>query len=176
VDLPTLEGQGLVLRAMRPGDADALVAACQDPEIPRWTLVPSPYTRAHAEQYLARAAEQARAGTAANLLGFDSAGALVGSFSLMEIDRRRGVAEIGYWTAAPARGRGLTTRAVGLLRAWGEEELGLRTLEILCDEANAPSRRVAERAGFTETGERRAHPRADDPGPPRHVVYRRRAG
>jgi len=30
----------------------AIAAACQDPEIPRWTAVPSPYTEADARQWL----------------------------------------------------------------------------------------------------------------------------
>jgi RimJ/RimL family protein N-acetyltransferase len=175
VELPTLEGEGLVLRPMREEDADALVAACQDPEIPRWTLVPSPYGRAEAEGYLARAAEGARTGTAANLLGFDPAGTLLGSFSLMEIDRGRGAGEIGYWAAASARGRGITTQAVELLRAWAVEALGLRELEILCEDENVPSRRVAEKAGFRPTDERRPHPRAEGPGPAAYRVYRWRA-
>ncbi|MGW5696666.1 helix-turn-helix domain-containing protein, partial [Streptomyces asiaticus] len=29
-------------------DTDAVFAACQDPDIQRWTSVPSPYERAHA--------------------------------------------------------------------------------------------------------------------------------
>ena len=49
MELPTLRDGDLVLRPKRPEDADALTAACQDPEIPRWTFVPSPYTRADAE-------------------------------------------------------------------------------------------------------------------------------
>ena len=36
----------------------------------------------------------------------------------MDVDRARGSAEIGYWIAAPARGRGVTVRAIVLLRDW----------------------------------------------------------
>jgi RimJ/RimL family protein N-acetyltransferase len=85
------------------------------------------------------------------------------------------VAEIGYWTAAPARGRGVATAAVGLLRGWAVDALGIEEIEILCDVANAPSRRVAERSGFIATGERRPHPRAEEAGPATYAVYRWRA-
>ena len=77
----------------------------------------------------------------------------------MEVDRERGYGEIGYWTAAPARGRGAATRAVALLRDWAHAELGLSEIEILAHRDNRPSQRVAERAGFADTGELRAVPR-----------------
>jgi RimJ/RimL family protein N-acetyltransferase len=70
----------------------------------------------------------------------------------MDIDRRRGWAEIGYWTAAPARRRGIAARAVVLLRDWAHAELGLRELEIRAHRDNEGSQRVAERAGFEPTG------------------------
>jgi RimJ/RimL family protein N-acetyltransferase len=70
-----------------------------------------------------------------------------------------GAGEIGYWTAAEARGRGLTTRAVVLVRDWAHEALGLDTIEILAHRDNRPSQVVAERAGFTDTGETRTVPR-----------------
>ena len=53
MELPTLRDGEFVLRPKRPDDADALTAACQDPEISRWTLVPSPYTRADANRFIA---------------------------------------------------------------------------------------------------------------------------
>ena len=71
----------------------------------------------------------------------------------MDVDRALGSGEIGYWTAAAARGRGVTVRAIVLLRDWAVRELGLTTLDILPHRDNVPSRIVAERAGFPWTGE-----------------------
>jgi RimJ/RimL family protein N-acetyltransferase len=159
--MPTLHDGDLVLRPGRLEDADAITAACQDPEIPRWTLVPSPYTRADAEAYLARSAEEHAAGTAANFLAVDAGdGRLLGSFSLMEIGREPGYGEIGYWVAAEARGRGIATRGVRLLADWARDELGLTRIEVLPHKDNAASRRVAEKAGFLDTGELVGAPRA----------------
>ena len=160
----------LTLRPPLPGDAEAVTAACQDPEIQRWTLVPSPYRREHAEAWLASAPERARAGEAVTLLAVDGDGRLAGSFSLMELDLARGSGEIGYWVAPWARRRGVATRAVRLLHEWAVGELGLRRLEILPDGENAPSRRVAERCGYRATGEVRALPR-DPEQTPGYVVY-----
>lgn len=149
MQLPTLTDGVVTLRPRRREDADAIVAACQDPEIPRWTRVPSPYTRAHAEEWLADDDPHT-----ASLLAVDADGRLLGSFSVMHIDRERGYGEIGYWVAAEARRRGVATRAVLLLRDWAVSE-GLRELEILVAPENAASAGVAARAGFTRTGEMR---------------------
>lgn len=158
--LPTLRDGDLTLRPKRPDDVDAITAACQDPEIQRWTFVPSPYTRADAEAFLRSSAEEEADGTAAGFLAVDDAGRLLGSFSVMELDRGAGSGEIGFWVAAEARGRAVATRAVRLLTEWGHRELGLQRIEILPHKDNAASRRVAEKAGYRDTGELRGAPRA----------------
>ncbi len=164
IEPPTLSDGDLTLRATGPEDADALTAACQDPEIPRWARVPSPYRRADAESSLARSEAQTRAGVVMTLVVDAGDGRLAGSISLMGIDRERGYGEIGYWVAAAARGRGVATRAVRLLRDWAAEELGLTTLEILIHRDNAPSRAVARapvsRRRASCAGARAARPRA----------------
>ena len=160
MELPTLRDGDLVLRPKRLDDVDALVAACQDPEIPRWTFVPSPYTREHAEAFLARSAEEEAAGKSVNLLAVDAEDRLLGSFSVMELDLEPGYGEIGYWVVAEARGRGVATRGVRLLADWAREELELTKIDVLPHKDNAPSRRVAEKAGFHDTGELVGSPRA----------------
>ena len=171
VDLPTLRDGDLLLRPKTPGDAEALVAACQDPEIPRWTLVPSPYTRADADHFIALSEQEAAAGTGAHLIAVDAGdGRLLGSFSVMELDRQPGYGEIGYWVAAGARGRGIATRAVRLLTDWARSELGLTRIEILPHKDNAPSRRVAEKAGYRDTG-RLVPPPREEHAEPVFMVY-----
>ncbi len=166
MELPTLREGDLVLRPKRPEDADALTAACQDAEIQRWTFVPSPYTRAHAEHFIAISAEEAEAGAAAHLIAVDATDdRLLGSFSVMEIDRERGSGEIGYWVAADARGRGIATRATRLLADWARDELALTRIEILPHKDNAPSRRIAEKLGFRDTGTLVRPPRGPEEEP-----------
>lgn len=148
---PVLDDGTVRIRAPEERDVPAMVAACQDPEIPRWTRVPSPYTPEDARRFLAIAAAEAREGTGVASI-WEHGDRLGGTIGLMEVDRRKGSGELGYWTAAGARGKGLTTRAVVLLRDWAIETLGLAELEILPHRDNAPSIRVAERAGFEPTG------------------------
>jgi hypothetical protein len=63
---PPLSDGVVTLRGFEPSDVSALVEICQDPEIPRWTLVPSPYTARDARGYLRRVAEGLAAGTRAS--------------------------------------------------------------------------------------------------------------
>jgi RimJ/RimL family protein N-acetyltransferase len=151
---PRLSDGTVGVRALAPADIPALVAACQDPEIPRWTSVPSPYTREDADRFLAIVATEAAAGDGTALAVTDAGDRLIGTIGLMGI--ADGGGEIGYWTAAGARRRGVAVRAVTLLRDWAQHELGLGELEILAHRDNHPSQRVAERAGFTDTGEIRS--------------------
>jgi RimJ/RimL family protein N-acetyltransferase len=146
--LPTLTEPGLVLRPRRLEDADALTAACQDPEIVRWTRVPSPYTREDALEFIARDVIEAQAGEAVGLVAVDEDDRLLGSISIMDLLSTPGYGEIGYWVAAGARGRGVATRAVRLLTAWGHAELGLDRLEVHVHKDNELSHRVPLAAGY----------------------------
>jgi RimJ/RimL family protein N-acetyltransferase len=154
---PTLSDGVVGLRPMRQSDIPAMVAACQDPEIPRWTRVPRPYTREDAARFLAITVTEAAAGEGIALAVADGDDRLIGTVGLFGLDGQ-GRGEIGYWTAAAARGRGVTTRAVVLMRDWAHAELGLTRIEILSHRDNEPSQRVAERAGFADTGEIRSAP------------------
>lgn len=148
-------GDGVVtLRGFESADVDRLVEICQDPEIPRWTLVPSPYGEQEARDHRARVAAGLAGGTQASFAIVDAAdGTLLGSAGLVAIDRARGGAEIGYWLGAPARGRGFASRAVRLLAEWAFGPLGLARLEIHVDKHNLASQAVATRAGFASVPE-----------------------
>jgi len=161
----------ITLRPPGPGDEDAIYAACQDPEIQRWTGVPSPYLREHSSGYLERVAAEREAGTSLAFLAVDEEGALLGNFSVMELDRRPGYGEIGYWVAKDARGKGVATRAVVLLRDYAASELGLELIELIIHEGNTLSKRVAERTGFLDIGEKRIAPRQEGATERDHMVY-----
>jgi RimJ/RimL family protein N-acetyltransferase len=167
---PPLSDGVITLRALSGADVDALTAACQDPEIPRWTRVPVPYRRADALGWIAAAELELEAGVTIGWLAVDDEGRLLASVSVMQVDRAAGTGEIGYWVAREARGRGVATRAVRLVRDWAAAALGLTTLELVIHEDNAPSHAVARAAGFTQTGERRAAPREGLPDG-RYVIF-----
>lgn len=157
----TLDDGVVRLRPWRPDDWPALYAACQAPDIQRWTSVPSPYTAQDARAFVG---ELSPAGWAAGtelsfavVTGDDTPVAAVG----LGVHRSRvlgAVGEVGYWAAPPVRGRGLVTRAVRLVCGFGFDELGLGRIEWQAEVGNGASRRVAERAGFRVEGTARQRP------------------
>lgn len=88
--------------------------------------------------------------------------ALVGAVTLDNV--RRGPAEagtLGYWTAAAHLRRGYMLEALGLVRRFAFEELGLSRLEAGCLPENAASRALLERAGFRHEGVAEAYLKID---------------
>lgn len=156
-----LRDDRLLLRPWRAEDAAAVYAACQDPELQRWTTVPSPYLEQDARFFVGQLSAQAWAsGTDAYFGVFDRAGGLVGASGLHHLtdvgSRWGGRAELGYWTAAPARRQGLTVASSRLVCRWGLEVLGLGRIDWWANVGNVGSKLVAERVGFRLEGTARA--------------------
>jgi RimJ/RimL family protein N-acetyltransferase len=126
-----------------------MVEACQDPEIPRWTNVPSPYGEEHAREFIAHGVPGRQYDLQRAIVDAAS-DELLGSIGMWTV--QEGVGEVGYWVAAPARGRGVATRAVRLLVAWGFESRSYARIQLHTLPGNEPSERVADRAGFTREG------------------------
>jgi RimJ/RimL family protein N-acetyltransferase len=139
----------VTLRAPHADDVPAIVEACRDPEIVRWTRVPDPYDEDDARDFLRHAKSQLENGTAAVAAIADAGtGEYLGSIDL-RLNARDLRGDIGYFVAPWARGRGLAVRAVNLLAVYGFRRLRLGRIEITTHPDNIASQRVAERAGFT---------------------------
>jgi RimJ/RimL family protein N-acetyltransferase len=137
-----------------PGDVEAIAAACNDRAIAEFLdQVPSPYTEADARAYVRLCREGWADGTLSNFAITDAeTGDVVGSVGVRWVDPEQGVAEVGYWVAPDARGRGICTRAVRLVSRWVIADKDAKRLQLRADELNAASRKVALNAGFTEEG------------------------
>lgn len=81
-----------------------------------------------------------------------------GRQALMRIVPEHGVIELGHilWGPRMARSR-LATEAFFLAASYAFDELGYRRLEWKCHSENGPSRRAAERFGFSYEGTFRQH-------------------
>ena len=85
-------------------------------------------------------------------------GRALGIATLMEIRPAMRVIEVGHILYGPALQRTpLATEAQYLLARYAFETLGYRRYEWKCNALNAPSRRAAERYGFTHEGIFRQH-------------------
>lgn len=149
---PPLADEVLVLRPPSPVDVPAIAAACADPEIARWTMVPTPYTRAHARRFVAQAGRWWQTGRTGAVFAIveRASGQLVGMIGLEPAEP--GLAEVGYWIAPGARRRGHATRALRLVAGWAFEDPGLVRLELHTLLGNEASGAVAAKAGFTREG------------------------
>jgi RimJ/RimL family protein N-acetyltransferase len=81
-----------------------------------------------------------------------------GMASYMRMEPEHGVIEIGHiWFAPSLQRTRQATEAIFLLAGNAFDALGYRRLEWKCDALNEPSRRAAERFGFTFEGVFRQH-------------------
>jgi RimJ/RimL family protein N-acetyltransferase len=152
---PPLRDEAVVLRPWTLDDVPAVTQACQDPEIPRWTTVPTPYSEEDARMWLRSATDPELEDQLNFAMTKVDDGSLVGSMSLWVI--RRGVGEFGYWAAPEARGHGYTPRALRLIAEWAFDELQLPRLQLGTFPGNRASERVAEKVGFSPEGVLRSY-------------------
>lgn len=153
-DLPT--GDGLVLRPWRTEDASAVHAAFQDPLIQQWHV-----RRADSVEEAAGWIEQWRGvwrGERAAQWAVADADTdrLVGRVGLRDILLGSGTAELAYWTAPEARGRGIAVRATAALTRWALDTIGFHRLELHHSTVNRASCRVAAKAGYALEGTKRS--------------------
>ncbi|MFE2597993.1 GNAT family N-acetyltransferase [Streptomyces sp. NPDC059396] len=146
----------LRLRVPEPADTDAVLAACQDPDIQRWIPVPSPYERQHAEDFITRMVPDGWCRDTEYTFAVEplDGGPLIAAISLHH--PRSGVWEVGFWTAREHRGRGFMAEAVTVVARWAFTALAAERLEWRAEVGNTGSRAVAEKAGFMVEGVLRA--------------------
>jgi ribosomal-protein-serine acetyltransferase len=75
-----------------------------------------------------------------------------GFIAYNSIDWTNRTAEIGYWLAADAQGKGIMTSACRAMIDYAFGELRLNRVEIRCAVENHRSRAIPERLGFTKEG------------------------
>lgn len=152
---PPLSDDRVSLHPWREGDASALVAELNEPDIAAFLdRIPQPYTLEDARWYIDWTTQGWREGSASTfavrLVGADEP---IGSIGVRWSDQEEGVAEVGYWVAARARGHGVATAALRLIAGWAFGTVpSLARLQLRADVRNAASNRVAEKAGFTREG------------------------
>ena len=163
------------LRPWREDDVDAAFAALVDPDTTLWNAG-WVRTREDAAYWLERRLEWTLDEHASWAVEDAASAVLVGSVSLHSIDRDQNDAEIGYWTAPAARGRGVAARAVAGACHWGFGALPVDRIELCHAIENVASGRVAAKAGFTYEGHLRRSYRYGDGVKHDELLWARLAG
>ena len=150
---PELSDGRILLRRLRASDKAAVVKACNDGLVERYChRVPFPYDESDFMEFLSYNehfwARELIASWTVVTPGDDEPLAMIS----LEVTAVRQAGEIGYWCAPWARGRGIMSAAVRLVRDWAFDELELERLELTTDADNVASQRVAAAAGFTREG------------------------
>ena len=145
-----LDAGPLRLRPWQEDDVDDVWAVLQDPAVRLWNGGSSRSREDVAE--LIRRRSDWSSGDHASWAVVDAAGVLLASVSLHSIDQAQGDAQVGYWTAPAARGRGVAPLAVDAACGWAFGALPIDRIELCHAVENTASGRVAEKAGFTREG------------------------
>jgi RimJ/RimL family protein N-acetyltransferase len=150
-----LSGTHVLLRPIEPDDAESLHAATQD-DPGLWTYMgDGPYADAGE---LRRALFGAAASEDPLYFAVVRDDHALGRTSYMRITAEFGVIEIGNIVFAPQLQRTTAaTEAIFLMARHAFDDLGYRRLEWKCNALNVPSRRAADRYGFTFEGVFREH-------------------
>ena len=153
----TLRGQYAVLEPLHNRHADELWRAAQGAE-ESWTYLPSgPFTTREAiVRYINDTASDPQRVTWA--VRPVATGVASGWLSLMDIQPKNAAIELGgIWFAPTMQRTRAATEAMFLPLKLAADDLGYRRLAWKCNALNAPSKRAAERLGFTFEGTHRMH-------------------
>ena len=143
----------LTLRPWQTSDIPALVKAHADPAMQRWA-------RRHVadeEQARATIAAHTQAWTDRTRFNFavliEDATDPIAGVSIRRSEKKLDAPEIGYWTAAEARGRSVAVRAVEAAMQWSATEwaadgVPVTRFELIHTVGNDASCRVAVKLGF----------------------------
>ncbi|GAA1752243.1 GNAT family N-acetyltransferase [Aeromicrobium alkaliterrae] len=149
LSVPVLTDGTVTLRAHTPADLELMVETATDPELVRWTSVPSPYDRDDAERFMTDVVAAGwDAGThqmwAIEVLDAQGRPHFAGDVAI----RGRGVSTIGFALHPDARGRGAMAAAVRLAVGEAFSSGYTEAVHWHAHVGNLASLRVAHACGF----------------------------
>lgn len=146
-----IETERLLLRPFRLSDADDVLAYAQDREWSRYLrLLPRPYEREHAEQFVARQLLLDRITHPAWAITLE--GTVIGGVNLT-IRLEHCSAEMGYSVARKHWNKGICTEAArAVIDSAFRAHQDLNRVYARADSDNVASQRVMEKVGMTKEG------------------------
>ena len=155
-EIPTLSSEEITLRPVRPSDAQDIFKGAQDPEVSKFTSLPANYTLDMAIAFSGDRSNYRLINKFELIFLIEykdsSVKKFAGVISLHSIDIPNHRAEIGYWLAKDARGKGIGTKAAEIITEYGLMTLGFRRIEALVNDQNGASKRLLLKAGYEYEG------------------------
>ena len=146
----------LILRPLLPHDAEQMFRLIDDWEVTRnLAIVPFPYPRALADDWIASTARELAEGSAYTLAitGRDGDQEVFLGVVGLRLDTKARVATLGYWVGRRFWGFGVATEAAGRVVRWGFANLAIDRMRADVATDNPASAAVLRRIGFRQTGE-----------------------
>ena len=149
-----------MLRPLAPADAESLHRLVNDFEVVRnLEVVPFPYPRELADDWIASTTKEIGEGTAYHLAitgDEDGQEVLVGVIGL-RLDTAVRTGRLGYWVGRRFWGHGVATEAAGRLIRWALANLSIDRIVADVATDNPASAAVLRRIGLRQTGEGEGH-------------------
>jgi RimJ/RimL family protein N-acetyltransferase len=150
----SISTERLVLRAYEEADIPALAEMMNDEMVTAWTGVPQPYTDEDAREFITRTAPAERTEGRGIVLAVTEflTQRLVGTVHLQNTNWRIRGTEVGYMTAAWARGEGYASESVLAVCHWLFDDRRFERLELRTAADNTASQQVAQKIGCVSEG------------------------
>lgn len=154
---PPIDTERLTLRARTRADFDEYAAMWREPEVVRFTTGALMSREDSWLRYCRMAGAWTLAGYGAWIVREKTTGAFVGDIGPTDFGRDiepslAGKIDFGWVIIPAAAGRGYASEALAATMAWTRRFVAPAPFCCIIDPANAPSIRVAEKAGFRRVG------------------------
>lgn len=145
LNVPVLSDGTVTLRAHVPADIDRMLQMAHDPDMIRWTAIPTPHSRAMSEQFAFEVIPRGWNDGTAMYWAIEHDGRYAGNVDIRGKDR---LVDIGYALHPDRRGLGVMTAAVRLAIDHAFVHAGKEVIQWRAQVGNVASLRVAHACGF----------------------------
>lgn len=149
-----LETERLILRPLSPSDATLIQKLAGDRQIADTTIsIPHPYPDGEAQRYISKQIAEQKIGLCVTLaIETKLEARLIGIAELRDIDREHSLAELSFWLALTAWGKGYMSEALKPVLRFGFETLSLNRIHAYHMVKNPASDKVLQKNGFKAEG------------------------
>ena len=148
---PTLQTPRLKLRKLGLSDAANLFDVCKNPRVSRFVLWDYHMSIQETRSYL-RMVQRAYREDECAPWGIQFEGRIIGTIGFVQVDRRSGIAEVGYSLGEAYWNKGLATEALKAVLRFGMGEGNLERIEAMHDVRNPASGAVMKKSGMHMEG------------------------